>query len=57
MDEKRKELIYVIVGKPVGTRLLEDKNVGGMLTLRPILYRLDGVLWAGLVWVRIEKIA
>jgi hypothetical protein len=31
----------------------EDQDVGGWIILRGILERWDGVMWTGLVWLRI----
>jgi hypothetical protein len=31
----------------------EDQDVGGWIILRRILERWDGVMWTGLVWLRI----
>jgi hypothetical protein len=32
---------------------LVDKDVGGLIILKWICYRQDGVVWTGLVWLRI----
>jgi hypothetical protein len=41
------------VGKPEGKRPLGRHGVGGWIILRGILERWDGVMWTGLVWLRI----
>jgi hypothetical protein len=50
--EKRKAYI-LLVGKSEGKRPLGRLDVGGWITLRWILERQDGVMWTGLVWLRI----
>jgi hypothetical protein len=30
------------------------KYVGGLITLRWILWSYDGIIWTGLIWLRIE---
>jgi hypothetical protein len=41
------------VGKPDGKNHWEDLDVGGRIILRWILERKDGVVWTGLIWLRI----
>jgi hypothetical protein len=53
MNGGEKEPIYVIEGMPEGKRTLEDQDVGGWIILRWILERDVGVVWTGLVWLRI----
>jgi hypothetical protein len=42
-----------VVGKSEGKRLLEDLDILGMKILRQILEKSDGVVWTGLIWLRI----
>jgi hypothetical protein len=51
----RKSNAYrLLVGKPEGKRpLYEDQDVGGWIILGWILERWDGVMWTGLVCLRI----
>jgi hypothetical protein len=43
----------LLVGKPEGKRPLGRPSVGGWIILGWILERCDGVMWTGLVWLRI----
>jgi hypothetical protein len=43
----------ILVGKPEEKRPLEDLDVGGRIILRWVLERQDGVVWTGLMWLRI----
>jgi hypothetical protein len=49
MGEKR-NAYRILVGKPEGK---EDLNVSGRIILRWILEMQDGVVWTGLIWLRI----
>jgi hypothetical protein len=49
MGEKR-NAYSILVGKPEGMRPLD---VDGWITLKRILERYDGVVWIGLIWLRI----
>jgi hypothetical protein len=52
MGEKR-NAYRLLVGKPEGKSHYEDKDVDGLIILGWILERWDGVMWTGLVWLRI----
>jgi hypothetical protein len=52
MGEKR-NAYRLLVGKPEGKRPLGRQDVGGWIILGCILERWDGVVWTGLVWLRI----
>jgi hypothetical protein len=41
------------VGKPEGKNHCEDQGVGEWIILGRLLERWDGVMWTGLVWLRI----
>jgi hypothetical protein len=41
------------VGKPQGKRPLEDEDIGGLTIIKRILERYDGMIWIGLIWLRI----
>jgi hypothetical protein len=41
------------VGKPEKKRPLGRLNTGGWVILKWILERYDGVVWTGLIWLRI----
>jgi hypothetical protein len=48
------ERVLVIDGKVRGKETTrKTKNVGGWIILGLILERWDGVMWTGLVWLRI----
>jgi hypothetical protein len=42
-----------LVGKPEGNRPLGTPKLGGLIILRWVLEREVGVVWTGLVWLRI----
>jgi hypothetical protein len=44
----------LLVGKPEGKRLLGRPRHRWVITLGWILKRWDGVMWTGLVWLRIR---
>jgi hypothetical protein len=52
MGEKR-NAYRLLVGKPEERDHYEDQDVGGWIILGYILERRDGVMWTGLVWLRI----
>jgi hypothetical protein len=52
MGQKR-NAYRLLVGKPEGQRPLEDPDIGGWLILGYTLEKWDGVMWTGLVWLRI----
>jgi hypothetical protein len=41
------------VGKPEGKRSLGRPTEGGLIILGWILEKWDGVMWTGLIWLRI----
>jgi hypothetical protein len=44
----------ILVGKPEGKRdHWEDQDVGGWTILKWILERQNGMVWIGLIWLRI----
>jgi hypothetical protein len=43
----------VLVGKSEGKEPLEDLDVGGRSIPKWILERLDGMVWTGLIWLRL----
>jgi hypothetical protein len=43
----------ILVGEPEGKNHCEDLDVGGRIILEWILKRYDGVVWNGLIWLRI----
>jgi hypothetical protein len=43
----------VSVGKPEGKRQSEDLDIRGMVILKWTSEKDDGVLWTGLIWLRI----
>jgi hypothetical protein len=53
MRSKRKAYM-LLVGKPKVKRPLERQDVGGCIMMQWILERYSGVVWAGLVWLRIR---
>jgi hypothetical protein len=52
MGEKR-NVYSLLVGKPEGKRPLGRPRRRWMDNIRTILEKLDGVMWTGLVWLRI----
>jgi hypothetical protein len=44
----------VLVGKPEGKRALGDPDVNGRIILGWILRKLEGVVWIGWSWLKIE---
>jgi hypothetical protein len=52
MGEK-KNAYRILVGMPEGKRPLEGKDVGGWTILKWILEGYDGMVWIGLIWLRI----
>jgi hypothetical protein len=52
MGDKR-DAYMILVGKPEGKSHCEDQDVGGRTILKWILERQDGVVWIGLIWLRI----
>jgi hypothetical protein len=50
---ERRSTYRILVGKPEGTRPLEDPRLRGRIILKWILERQDGVVWTGLIWFRI----
>jgi hypothetical protein len=55
MGEKRN--VYVLlVGKPKGKRTLGRPRHRWVDIISMILERWDGVMWTGLVWLRIETV-
>jgi hypothetical protein len=51
---EKRNVYRLLVGKPEGKTTKEDKDVGGWIILGWILGRWDGVIWTGLVCLRIE---
>jgi hypothetical protein len=43
----------IMVGKPEGNRPLRTPKVGGWLNILKWILRYDGVVWTGLIWLRI----
>jgi hypothetical protein len=43
----------LLVGKPERKGRYEDQDEGGWIILEWILEGLDGMMWTGLVWLRI----
>jgi hypothetical protein len=52
VGEKR-NAYRLLVGKPEGKRPVGRQGLGGWTILGWILERCDGVMWTGLVWLRI----
>jgi hypothetical protein len=52
IGEKRKAY-RLLVGNPEGKRPLESQDVGGWIILGWVFERCDGVMWTGLVWIKI----
>jgi hypothetical protein len=50
---EKRNAYKLLVGKPEGKSHQEDQDVGGRIILGWILERWDGVMWIGLVWLRI----
>jgi hypothetical protein len=50
---KNKHSYRILVRQPEGKNHWEDQEVGGWTILKRMLERLDGVVWTGLVWIRI----
>jgi hypothetical protein len=53
MEEKR-NAYRILVGKPEGKDHWEDQDVDGWTLLKWILERSDGMVWIGMMWLRIE---
>jgi hypothetical protein len=51
---KKRNACRIFVGKPEGKKSLARPNVCGWTILRLILEREDGMVWIGLIWLRIE---
>jgi hypothetical protein len=43
----------MFIGKPEGTKTLEDPGVDGKITLEWILGKQGGKVWTGCIWLRI----
>jgi hypothetical protein len=43
------------VGKPRGGTTRKNPNVGGRIILRCILEKQNGLIWTGLIWLRIRN--
>jgi hypothetical protein len=50
---EKRSAYRLLVGKAEGKIPLEDQDIGGQITLEWILERWDGVMWTGLVWLRL----
>jgi hypothetical protein len=50
---KKRNAYSILVGKPEGKRPLGNLDVRGRIILEGILQRYDGVVWTGLIWLRI----
>jgi hypothetical protein len=48
-----KNAYRILVEKPEGKRPLGRPRQGGLITLKWILKRQDGVVWTGLIWLKI----
>jgi hypothetical protein len=51
MGEKR-NAYRISVGESEGRDHSEDQDVGGWIILKWILERQDGMVWTGLIWLR-----
>jgi hypothetical protein len=52
MGEKRTAYM-VSVGKPEGKDHWENRDISGKIILKWIIKKQDGVVWTGLIWLRI----
>jgi hypothetical protein len=50
---EKRNTYRLLVGNTEGKRHQEDQDVGGWIILGWILERSDGMMWTGLVWLRI----
>jgi hypothetical protein len=53
MREKR-NAYRILVGNPEGKRSLERPSRSRRILLKRILKKLEGTVWAGSIWLRIE---
>jgi hypothetical protein len=52
-NEGEEDASRILVGKPEGKRPVEVQDVGGWTLLKWFLEREDGMVWTGLIWLRI----
>jgi hypothetical protein len=50
---EKRNAYRILVGTPEGKNHKEDQGVGGRIILKWILEGWDGVIWTGLIWLRI----
>jgi hypothetical protein len=53
---ERRDAYRVLVGRREGKRPLEDQGVDGRIILKLILRKLGGVVWTGLIWMRVRTV-
>jgi hypothetical protein len=50
---EKRNAYRLLVGKPEGSNHWEDQDVDGRIILELILERWVGVMWTGLIWLRL----
>jgi hypothetical protein len=49
----KRNIYRILVGQPEGKNHLQELDIGGKTILKWILERQDGLVWIGLIWLRI----